>query len=66
LFGFRAGERAVLILGIRGQTLKSTMKSLKEEVDYALPMPGENNERIYESQEQDLFGGVSLSLSMIF
>jgi len=29
-------------------------------------MPGENNERIYESQEQDLFGGVSLSLSMIF
>jgi len=66
LFGFRAGERAVLILGIRGQTLKSTMKSLKEENDYALPMQGENGERIYESQEQDLFGGVSLSLSMIF
>lgn len=66
MLGFYAGEHAVLILGIRAQTLTSEMTAKEEKEKYSIYEDPDTGKPVYSSKEKDQFGGISLSLSILF
>ncbi len=60
--GLRAGERAIMLLGVRYQSLNNKLKSKTANV----PLWDENSQDVFEKETTDTFIGVSLSISLIF
>ncbi|MBN1898553.1 MAG: hypothetical protein JW827_07220, partial [Spirochaetes bacterium] len=61
-FGFRAGDRSILLLGLRYQNLQSKIKAKSATGLW----PDENNIMIFEKEATDTFIGGSLSISLLF
>ena len=64
--GFKAGDKAVIFLGFRYQYLKTKVESNKKgDPAYAVESDYNTGTYTYEVDEEDIFYGVSLSISLL-